>query len=146
MQRHDFSNWQCSVARTTDLIGDWWTPLILRDASRGIDTFDGFQKNLNISRNTLTQRLVRLVDEGMLDKIQYNERPKRYNYKLTEKGADFVPVLLAMTRWGDKWLFDGRPPYKVRHKSCGHDVQGVVVCSECGEELALDNIEPANEV
>lgn len=144
MKKQDFSEWQCSIARTADLIGDWWTPLVLRDASRGIDTFDGFQENLGISRNTLTQRLNRLVGEGLLERVEYCQAPRRYRYLLTEKGRDFVPVLLAMAAWGDKWYFDGQPPFRILHKSCGQEVQAQVTCASCGKPLTLDDIEPVH--
>ncbi len=117
------------------MIGDWWTPLILRDATRGITRFDEFQTSLGLSRNTLTQRLEKLVAEGLMEKVPYCEKPKRYNYVLTQMGWEFFPVLLAMTRWGDKWLFDGKSPFKLRHTTCGHETTGVIVCTQCGEPL-----------
>ena len=142
MKKQDFSGWQCSVARTADLIGDWWTPLVLRDASRGVQTFDGFCDSLGISRNTLTQRLNRLVAEGLMRREAYNDRPKRYRYLLTEKGMDFVPVLLSMAAWGDKWLFDNAPPFRLRHKRCGAELRSVVTCACCGEEVVAADLEP----
>lgn len=139
MRRKDFSEWPCSVARTAELIGDGWTPLILRDSVAGIDTFDAFQKNLGVSRNTLTQRLNKLVETGMMTQVAYSERPKRFRYKLTEMGKDFVPVLLAMTAWGDKWLFDGSAPYLVHHQTCGHDTHANVTCSVCNQPMLYEN-------
>ena len=141
MKRQDFSDWPCSIARVSQVIGDGGTPLILRDAALGTDTFDGFQEGLGISRNTLTQRLNLLVEIGMLSKDPYSDRPVRYRYTLTDMGRSFVPVLLAMAGWGDEWLFGGQPPYRFRHKTCGHLVQGVVICRDCGEPLTLDAIE-----
>lgn len=145
MKRHDFSQWDCSLARTVDIIGDWWTPLILRDAARGVTTFDDFHLSLGISRNTLTQRLNRLVDHGMLQKTLYSERPKRYRYVMTEQGVDFVPVLMAMAAWGDKWIADAAPPFRVRHKTCGAEATARVVCACCNEPLALSDLEPLVE-
>ncbi|MFC7648785.1 winged helix-turn-helix transcriptional regulator [Streptosporangium lutulentum] len=104
MKRTPFAEWPCSIARSVDLLGDWWTPLVLREAFYGTRRFDDIQRNLRIGRNILTQRLKRLVEEGMLERVPYQERPKRYEYVLTEKGRDFFPVLAAMMRWGDKWL------------------------------------------
>lgn len=146
MKRHDFSQWQCSIARTTDLLGDWWTPLILRDAANGLDTFDAFQSNLGISRNTLTQRLERLVSEDMLEKVKYNARPARYRYVLTTKGISFVPVLLAMKAWGDHWFFEDKPCNRVRHKTCGTEVFARIVCNGCGEDLHLHDLEPIDNL
>src|SRR5947199_6260834 len=85
MKRTSFANWPCSIARTMDLLGDWWTPLVLREAYYGIRRFDEFQQELRIARNTLSDRLRRLVDEGLLEKELYSNEPKRYEYLLTEK-------------------------------------------------------------
>lgn len=136
MRRTSFARWPCSVARTMDLLGDWWTPLVLRECFYGIRRFDEFQEQLGIPRTTLAERLRRLVAEGLLEKQAYQDEPVRYEYVLTEKGADFWGVLLAMTRWGDRWLAseDG-PPIVLHHTRCGHDTQARVVCEHCGEEI-----------
>jgi len=122
-----------------DLLGDWWTPLVLRECFYGIRRFDEFQEQLGIPRTTLAERLRRLVAEGLLDKQAYQSDPVRYEYVLTEKGADFWSVLLAMSRWGDRWLAgeDG-PPVVLQHTRCGHDTQARVVCEHCGEEISSD--------
>ncbi len=140
MRRTRFSDWNCSVARVADLLGDWWTPLILRDAVRGITRFDGFHQSLGIGRNTLTQRLERLVAEGMLERRPYALHPPRHDYLLTEKGRDFFPVIAAMMRWGDRWLADGEPSMRLRHTACGQVTTPTVVCSECGEPLDLGSV------
>ena len=101
----------CSIARTLEVIGDRWTLLILRDAFRGVRRFDELQHDLGIARNVLTDRLHKLVDHGVLEKTPYQYRPARYEYRLTPKGVDLSPALVALMRWGDKWLSeDGRPP------------------------------------
>ncbi|MFF7890246.1 winged helix-turn-helix transcriptional regulator [Streptomyces sp. NPDC020794] len=100
MRRTSFAQWPCSIARTMDLLGDWWTPLVLREAFYGIRRFDAFQESLGIARNTLTDRLRRLVEEGLLEKRPYQTEPVRHDYVLTEKGRDFYGVLLVMNRWG----------------------------------------------
>ena len=140
MKRTSFAKWPCSIARTMDLLGDWWTPLVLRDAFYGIKRFDEFQQALGIARNTLADRLRRLVDEELLEKVAYQSEPVRYDYVLTEKGRDFYGVLVAMTRWGDKWLAgeDG-PPITVHHEACGHDTHAEVVCAHCSEPLNADD-------
>ena len=141
MKRTTFSRWPCSVARTVDILGDWWTPLVLRECFYGVRRFDDFQRVLGIGRNVLTQRLGRLVAEGLLERTRYSERPERYEYVLTEKGRDFFPVIAAITAWGDKYLDRGRgAPITLRHTPCGHTTTTVVVCSHCGEPLALDDI------
>ena len=141
MKRTEFASWPCSVARTVDLLGDWWTPLVLREAFLGVRRFDDMQRELGIGRNVLTQRLKRLVEEGLLERVRYQEKPDRYEYHLTDKGRDFYPVLAAMITWGDRWLSgeDG-PPIVLRHTTCGHDMTAKVVCSECGEPIQARDV------
>jgi DNA-binding HxlR family transcriptional regulator len=124
-----------------DLLGDWWTPLVLRDAYFGIRRFDDFQRDLGIGRNVLTQRLNRLVDEGLFERVQYQEHPPRYEYVLTDKGRDFMPVLMAMSAWGDRWLSGPEgPPVTFRHKVCDHRTEARVVCSHCGDPLVYGSV------
>jgi DNA-binding HxlR family transcriptional regulator len=136
MKRTSFAQWPCSIARIMDLLGDWWTPLVLREAFYGIRRFDEFQQELGITRNTLADRLRRLVDEGLLEKRAYQAEPVRYDYVLTEKGADFYGVLAAMSRWGDRWLAgEAGPPVTLHHEICGQDTHAEVVCARCAEPL-----------
>ncbi|MFQ6329071.1 winged helix-turn-helix transcriptional regulator [Nocardia sp. CWNU-33] len=139
MRRTSFAGWPCSVARTMDLLGDWWTPLVLREAFYGIRRFDEFRHELGIARTTLSERLHRLVEEGLLEKQAYQREPARYEYLLTEKGADFWSVLLAMSKWGDRWLApeDG-PPVVLHHTRCGHETQVNVVCAHCGDPVPIE--------
>lgn len=123
-----------------DLLGDWWTPLVLREAFYGIRKFDEFQRELGIARNTLNDRLRRLVGEGLLEKQLYQREPMRYDYVLTEKGKDFFGVLAAMSRWGDRWLAgDEGAPILFHHEPCGHNTQANVVCSSCGEPMRAED-------
>ncbi|GAA4029646.1 helix-turn-helix domain-containing protein [Streptomyces plumbiresistens] len=143
MRRTSFAHWPCSIARTMDLLGDWWTPLVLREAFYGIRRFDAFQVSLGIARNTLTDRLRRLVDEGLLEKRPYQTEPVRYDYVLTEKGRDFYGVLLVMNRWGDRWLSgEEGPPVVMHHDVCGQEAHAEVVCSSCGEQMTAENTSP----
>ncbi|WP_020673804.1 winged helix-turn-helix transcriptional regulator [Amycolatopsis nigrescens] len=143
MKRTPFADWPCSIARTVDLLGDWWTPLVLREAYYGVRRFDEFQRVLRIGRNVLTQRLARLTDEGLFERVAYQDKPARYEYVLTEKGRDVFPVLLAMTRWGDRWLApEAGPPVLLRHTACGHETHAEMVCAHCGEQLAMDEVVP----
>ncbi|MFJ9535800.1 winged helix-turn-helix transcriptional regulator [Streptomyces sp. NPDC101225] len=140
MKRTSFSNWPCSIARAMDLLGDAWTPLVLREAFYGIRRFDEFQQELGIARNTLTDRLRRLVDEGLLEKEPYQDEPRRYDYVLTEKGRDFFGVLAAVSRWGDRWLAgDEGAPVVFHHGPCGHDTAAEVVCVACREPLRAED-------
>lgn len=141
MRRTAFADWPCSLARSVDLLGDWWTPLVLRDAYYGVRRFEDFQRSLGIGRNILTQRLNRLVDEGMLERRPYQDRPVRHEYVLTDKGRDFFPVVAAIVRWGDRWLAgDEGPPLTLHHVPCDHDMHAEVVCSHCREPLALRDV------
>jgi DNA-binding HxlR family transcriptional regulator len=143
VKRTSFAKWPCSIARTVDLVGDGWTPVVLREAFYGTTRFDDFERVLGISRNVLTQRLASLVEAGLLEREAYQQNPPRYDYVLTEKGREFFPVLAAMMAWGDRWLApsDG-PPVLFRHTSCGHDTQAEVVCAHCREPLELDDVQP----
>lgn len=142
MKRTPFAKWPCSIARTVDLLGDWWTPLVLREAFYGTKRFDDFQRVLGIGRNVLTQRLNRLVTEEILERVPYQDRPVRYEYVLTGKGRELFPVLAAINSWGDRWLApDAGPPVVLRHEPCGHDTHAEVVCASCRAPLELDDIE-----
>jgi DNA-binding HxlR family transcriptional regulator len=123
-----------------DLLGDWWTPLVLRECFYGIRRFDEFQQSLGIARNTLADRLRRLVDDGLLAKQPYQQDPVRYDYVLTEQGRDFFGVLAAMSRWGDRWLAgEEGAPIVFRHETCGQHTHAEVVCAACGEPMTADN-------
>ena len=135
MQRTSFEDMNCSVAQCLEVVGEWWSLLIVRDAFLGVKRFDDFQSRLGISRNILTQRLNRLVDNGLLERVPYQEHPPRSEYRLTEKGRDLWHVITAMRQWGDRWAAPAGVPLKMRHKSCGRIVKAVDVCSHCGETL-----------
>lgn len=126
----------CSVARTLDVIGEPWSPLILRDVYVGIGRFDQIQADLGISRKVLAERLKWLVEQGVLGRREYSERPPRYEYTLTAKGLELCDLLTVMVRWGDRWLAgeDG-PPVLYRHHACGRIAHVEPVCSECGEPM-----------
>src|SRR5262245_60242931 len=141
MRRTSFARWPCSIARTMDLLGDQWTLLVLREAFYGVTRFDQFQTSLGIARNTLTERLDRLVGAGLLERVRYQVKPARYEYVLTVMGRDFFPALTAIMRWGDRWLDDGLgAPMVLRHKDCGHATHAEVRCAECGGALSSDSV------
>lgn len=130
----------CSVAQCLEVVGEWWSMLILRDVFLGVTRFDQFQERLGISRNILGQRLGRLVDEGVLDKVPYSEHPPRYDYRLTDKGRDLWPVLTAMRQWGDRYAAPDGPPLEVIHRGCGHVTQAVLTCSACGDPMTVRDV------
>ncbi len=141
MKRTGLSDQPCSIARTLDVAGEWWTPLILRDVAYGVRRFGAIQEDLGISANVLSDRLETLVAEGILQRSLYQERPERYEYGLTEKGADLIPALLALMQWGDRWAWAGRRgPVRVQHAECGHDVRVEVRCPHCERELAASEL------
>jgi DNA-binding HxlR family transcriptional regulator len=104
MRHKSLADARCPIARTIDLVGEWWSFLILRDAFRGIRRFDEFQSSLGIARNMLSRRLKRLVEAGLLETHPYSERPPRHEYRLTDKGRDFYPVIMTLMAWGNRWV------------------------------------------
>ena len=135
MKRTDTSDWQCTIARAVNVLGDHWNLLIVRQACLGTRRFDDFQASLGIGRNILTQRLAGLVDEELLIRVEYQDNPPRSEYRLTDKGRDLWHVLTAMRQWGDRWEAPAGAPLRMRHSSCGRVVKAVAVCSHCGEPL-----------
>ena len=136
MRRTSFSGMRCSVARTLEIAGEWWTFLILRDLFKGVRRFDDMQRHTGIARNILSDRLRTLVDHGIIERRPYQERPERFEYRLTEKGIDLYPVIISLMRWGDRWETDEYgPPVILTHKACGHDAMPVMACPECGVEI-----------
>jgi len=124
-----------SVAQTLKVIGDRWSFMVIREAFFGARRFDDLQNKLGIAPNILTDRLDRLVAEGIFVRRKYQDQPERYEYPLTEKGKDLYGPLIAMLRWGDDWLACGKPPLILTHKKCGHDFNPAVVCDHCREPL-----------
>ena len=135
--RRTYDNQNCSIARALETIGERWTLLILRDAFLGTRRFDDFQKSLGIARNVLTVRLKSLVDAGLLERRRYQERPERYEYRLTEKGVDLWPVLFTLMKFGDKHAVDGdeMPPTLVTHRACGTAIDDHMCCPKCGVQV-----------
>ncbi len=135
MRRKSFEGMNCSVAQALEVVGEWWTMLIIRDSFLGITRFDDFQRRLGISRNILSDRLDHLVDKGVLTRVPYQQHPVRYDYRLTEKGRDLWLVLTAMREWGDRWEAEEGPPLEIEHRGCGHLTTVVATCSSCGETV-----------
>ena len=135
MQRTSFEDLNCSVAQCLEVVGEWWSLLIVRDTFLGVTRFDDFQTRLGISRNILTNRLNHLVEAGVLQRVSYQDNPPRSDYRLTDKGRDLWHVISAMRQWGDRWAAPGGEPLVLQHKACGQIVSAVSVCSYCGEAL-----------
>lgn len=129
------------MARTVSVIGDRWTLLVLRDCFLGVRRFHEFQQRLTISRPMLADRLSKLVEAGVLKRVAYQEAPVRYEYRLTAKGMDLHPIIMAIVHWGDVHMAGkaGRPLLH-RHTVCGHLFDPVVVCSECAAEVHAKDV------
>ncbi|MDG5498414.1 helix-turn-helix domain-containing protein [Marinobacter sp. BGYM27] len=141
MRWEELDQQPCSVARALSVVGDRWTLLVLRDCFLGVRRFDAFEKRLGITRHVLTDRLKKLVHEGVLYKAPYQDKPRREEYRLTDKGLDLHPVLMALVSWGDHHMADDRGAPIVRiHKGCGEVMRPVMVCSECGEPVSAREV------
>ena len=132
----------CSLARALEAVGDRWTLLLLRDAFQRIRRFQDFQESLGLSKHVLSERLERLVEEGILERRPYQERPERHEYRLTEKGRGLWKVLLLLTLWGDEhYLAEGGRPRLFRHRGCGGSIDDRFRCGRCGKELEREDLE-----
>jgi DNA-binding HxlR family transcriptional regulator len=127
----------CSIARTLEVLGERWTLLIVRDALLGLRRFDDFQRSLGVARNVLTDRLNRLVETGVMERVPYQQRPPRHEYQLTAMGRELAVPLTGLMHWGDRHLAgpDG-PPRLTRHHGCGGALRAELVCETCGEAVA----------
>lgn len=130
----------CSVAQCLEIVGEWWSMLIVRDAFLGVTRFEDFHRRLGISRNILQARLVTLVEGGVLIKVPYREHPPRLEYRLTPKGRDLWPVINAMRQWGDRYAAPSGPPLQIVHLGCGELTEAVLVCRSCGEPLKVQDV------
>ena len=136
-----YSEQNCSIARSLEVVGERWTLLILRDAFLGVRRFDDFQRDLGVARNVLSDRLQRLVDEGLLVRERYQERPERFEYRLSDKGIDLWPAIIALMKWGDEYYLppEGRPRI-VRHRECGGEVTLHLTCDRCDANLTARDV------
>jgi DNA-binding HxlR family transcriptional regulator len=140
MLKRDYEGQNCSVARSLEVVGERWTLLIIRDAFLGLRRFEQFQENLGIARNVLTDRLNRLVDEGILERVRYSERPARYEYRLTQKGRDLNIALAGLRQWGDRYLSE-KPPRVMRRRADRKPVVAALVPRGADNILRADEVE-----
>jgi DNA-binding HxlR family transcriptional regulator len=139
MRHTSLAEMPCPVARSLDVVGEWWTLLIVRDALLGARRFEDFRAT-GIADNILSARLRRLVDEGVLERVRYQERPDRHEYVLTEKGRALAPVVQALRGWGRRWTSgEDRSPAPI-HAECGHEAVLRYHCPHCDRVLAADEI------
>lgn len=137
--KQSFGEIACSIARTVDVVGQRWTPLILRDLFAGLARFEDIRRDLGIASNILAARLDELEGHGVVERRQYQSAPPRYEYLLTDKGRDLYPVIATLLAWGDKWQAgsDG-PPALLVHDECGCATTAKTVCAQCGGELSAE--------
>jgi DNA-binding HxlR family transcriptional regulator len=135
VKRHTFAGSVCPIARSLDVVGEWWTFLILRNVVIGGPArFDGLQRSLGISPNVLATRLARLVDEGILIRRRYCQHPPRDEYLATDKGRELLPVLVALAAWGRRWV-EGEPEMNVLVHAGDHPVDPVLHCATCHDPV-----------
>ena len=141
MKWHELGEMSCPVARSLSILGDRWTLLIIRNAFMRTRRFDDFQKQLGITRHLLTERLNRLVEYEIFEKVLYLESPKRYEYTLTEGGLALYPIIMALTAWGNRWLNDDNqfPVLNYVHKDCEHETEPTMSCQHCHAALTAKN-------
>lgn len=141
VRKASFAEMNCSIAQALEVLGEWWTLLILRDCFLGVRRFDAFVERLGIARNILTNRLETLIEAGILERRPYDEARSRYDYVLTEKGRALWPVLTALRQWGDEWILGaGNEPIVIEHQLCGHDTIALMTCSVCGAHLEARSV------
>jgi DNA-binding HxlR family transcriptional regulator len=135
MPIESFASQNCSIARTLSILGERWTLIVLTELFVGRRRFDEIQVERGIASNILSQRLATLVEHGIAERHLYSEHPERFEYRLTDKGRELLPVQLALIRWGDKYLAESGPPVESVHTECGHTFEMVPTCSHCGKEI-----------
>ncbi len=141
MLRREYETQVCSIARSLEIVGERWSLLILRSVMMGFVRFDDLQAELGITRSVLTARLARLVEEGVLERVPYQSRPRRYEYRATEKGLELWPVLQHLVRWGDTYYPEpAGVPNVMEHAGCGGHPDDHLLCDRCGEPLAAGKI------
>ena len=130
------------MAQALEVLGDWWTLLLIREAMVGTRRFADFEANLGIAKNVLTQRLAHLVDHGVLARIDAGVHGTRYEYELTPMGKDLATVMTALREWADRWVFgEGREPLLVVDRRTGRPVPRLRIRGEDGELLRARDLD-----
>jgi len=140
MQRKSFRDVECTIARSIEQVGDGWNLMILRNALLGAKRFQDFQAQLGVPPNTLTRRLHTLTEDGFFERRVYETHPRREEYELTDKGLDFLPVLLALAAWGSRWLSPGGPPLECVDAGTGRALEPVLVDAQSGHKLVAGEV------
>jgi DNA-binding HxlR family transcriptional regulator len=141
MREPSFARLNCSIARSLAVFGDMWSVLIVRDSLGGVRTFEGFQRGLGIARNTLTDRLRLLVQEGMLTQVDVGRRGTRFEYVPTQKAKDFQVPLMAILQWGDKWVSgQGNEPVVAFDSNSGAAIAPITMRTASGRKVSSDDL------
>lgn len=140
MTRVDLASVACSIARTVDVLGDAWSWLIVRDLTIGLGRFEDLRKDLGISKQILTDKLANLQQHGIIERTEYQSRPPRHEYSLTDSGRALMPILVSLTQWGDTCMSPDGPPMIFTHHACGRPGLALA-CPGCGEPVTADDID-----
>ncbi len=136
MRWNEIDTMICSIARTLSVVGDRWTMLIIRDVFLGIRRFEAIQHDLRLTPHRLSDRLRRLVRDGILVRVEYEKHPHRFEYRLTEKGIDLYPLIVVMVEWGDRWMAGpAGVPVELVHRPCGHSIKPELTCPCCKSKI-----------
>jgi len=142
MLERTYDDQVCSIARTLEILGERWTLLIVRDCLLGLRRFDEFQQSLCVARNILADRLKRLVDAEVLDRVEYQQRPQRFEYRLTAKGRELAVPIVALMHWGDRHLPDpAGAPRLTKHRGCGGTLRARLICGRCGSPVPVGELQ-----
>jgi DNA-binding HxlR family transcriptional regulator len=136
MRWAEIADSRCSIARALSVVGDRWTLLLIREAFLGARRFEDYRENTGAARHLVSERLSLLVEQGVLDRVQYQDRPVRFEYTLTDKGKDLYPVILSLLAWGDRWMAhkDG-PSLALVHQPCGATLTPQLRCPRCARRI-----------
>jgi DNA-binding HxlR family transcriptional regulator len=141
MYRKRYTGMNCTIARALEEVGEWWSLLIVRECTMGTTRFDEFQRELGIARNVLTTRLERLIELGIIERFPLPDRANTDGYRLTRKGEELYPVLVALKQWGDDWLaVAGKPPLAMLQEKTGEPIERVRVCGKDGAALSFRDL------
>ena len=140
MRFDELADQPCSITRPLTVLGDRWTLLVVKQAFAGVRRFEDFHVSLGISRSRLSDRLDRLVEHGILSREPYVDGRTRYEYRLTRKGLDLYPVLIALRDWGDEYMAPDGAPVRYIHQGCNGEVHAHVTCSSCGSEAGAPDV------
>jgi DNA-binding HxlR family transcriptional regulator len=141
MLGNQYTSQTCSIAGALEVVGERWSLLIVRDVLLGLRRYEEIQEDLGIARNVLQTRLTRLQEQGVLEKRLYQERPRRYEYRLTEKGLDLWPTIVSLMKWGDRYASPAAgPPVLLEHRGCGGAVDEHRTCERCGAKLSVREV------